>query len=149
MTYTLPNGTAVVLTDIGDTFTIDPMLIFLMNGKEVPVSSAIPSIRSIDIQESPIADGFNVELTHTNGRYTTRFFYTMEAVASYIQFLALHSPAEATPAAQVDDDTIPVTDAAQAAPDASEAAPGDTVCQYIAKCIRPRARRIVDLYPAS
>ena len=109
MTYTLPNGTTMVMTDIGDTFATDPMLIFTRDGKEVPVSSAIPSIRSIDIQESPIADGFNVELTHANGRYTTRFFYTMEAVASYVLFLARHSPAEATPAAQVTDDTPTAT----------------------------------------
>lgn len=109
MTYQLNDTTTMVLTDIGDTFTVDPMLIFLRDGKEVPVATAIPSISDITILENPISDGYDVELTHTNGRYTTRFFYTMEAVASYIQFLALHSPAETTPAAQVADNTAPVT----------------------------------------
>lgn len=145
MTYTLNNTTTMVLADIGDTFTIDPMLIFLRDGKEVPVATAIPSISDITILENPIADGYDVELTHANGRYTARFFYTLEAVASYIQFLALHSPSEAAPATHVADDTTPDTDAAQAAPDASEAAPADTVCQYITKLIRPRAKRVVDL----
>lgn len=112
MTYTLPNGTTMVLTDVGDTFAVDPMLIFLMNGKEVPVATAIPSISDIAVLENPIADGYDVELTHTNGRATTRFFYTLEAVASYILFLARHSPAEATPAAQVTDDTAPAQEPA-------------------------------------
>lgn len=117
MTYTLSDTVSMVLADIGDTFTIDPMLIFMADGKEVPVVTAIPSISDITILENPIADGFNVDLTHTNGRATTRFFPTLEAVASYILFLARHSPAEAAPAVTVTDNTIPVTDAAQAAPD--------------------------------
>lgn len=145
MTYTLSNGTAMVLADVGDTFTVDPMLVFTRDGKEVLVSAAIPSINDITILENPIADGYDVELTHTNGRATTRFFYTLEAVASYILFLARQGPAEATPVVQVTGDTTPAMDAARASVDAAKDALGDTARQYIARHIRPRARRVIDM----
>lgn len=111
MTYQI-NDTTMVLTDIGDTFTTDPMLIFLMNGKEVPVAIVIPSINDITILENSIADGYDVVVTYTDGQATTLFFPTLEAIAAYILSLAHQEPAEAAPAAQVTDDTTPSTEPA-------------------------------------
>lgn len=169
MTYAINDTTTMVLTDIGDTFTVDPMLIFLMNGKEVPVYKAIPQILDIDIQDNPIADVLDVKVTNAVGMISTFTLLDIDAVAAYLVEAAkapmpnvvvrvtgkpvltavpsepAQEAADSVPVAQVTDDTTPATDAAQAAQDASEAAPEDRVCQYIAKCIRPRARRIVDL----
>lgn len=116
MTYTLNDGTSMVLTDVGDTFTTDPMLIFTRDGKEVPVAAVIPSIQSVDIQEDPIMDGFNLELTDAAGQVSTHFFPTMDAIATHLQQLATaahQGPAETAPAAEAVDDPSPATDAAQ------------------------------------
>lgn len=120
MTYTLNNGTSMVLADVGDTFEVDPMLIFTMDGKEVPVAAVIPSIQSIDIQEDPIMDGFNLELTDAAGQVSNHFFPTLDGIATHLQRMATaapQEPAEDAPAAEAVDDPSPATGAAQAAVD--------------------------------
>lgn len=121
MTYTLSDTTTMVLADIGDTFTIDPMLIFLRDNKEVPVSDIIHFISDITIMENPVADCYDVELTDNYGQSATFFFHTLEDIASYILSVAHQEPADAAPAAQVADAITPVTTAAQAALDGAMA----------------------------
>ena len=107
MTYQINPTTSMVLTDICDTFTTDYMLIFMVDGKEVPVSVVIPSIQRISIQDNPIADALDVELTGTDGQVSTFTLPDVAAVIAYLMDAVQPStePAEAVPAAQVTDDT--------------------------------------------
>lgn len=122
MTYTIDGSTTMVLADIGDTFTTDPMLIFTRDGKEVPIAAVIPFIQAIDIAENTITDGYDAELTDNHGQSATFFFPTLEDIASYILSMTHMGPAEVTvePAQAVPDaETSPTPEAAPEAAVAS------------------------------
>ncbi|MDE6261034.1 MAG: hypothetical protein K2M42_09300 [Oscillospiraceae bacterium] len=133
------NNTSLVLVDFGDEdddFSIvEPMLVFMQNGKEVPISTIAPSIKAIDIQEDPLLDGYNLTVTTSDGNATSKFCHRLVEVFNRICSMvrrampaepvsvvwpALEAEAATEPAeaveAQVTDDTTPATDAAQEAP---------------------------------
>lgn len=87
MTYTFKNLT-MVLVDVGDSFSSAPLLAFFQSGYPISVSEAVPKIQDVEIIENPAEDGFDVVVTHTDGRTETRFFCSMEEVGEFLFGLA-------------------------------------------------------------
>lgn len=110
MTYTIDDATTMVLTDVGDTFTVDPMLIFYIDGKEVPISGVFPGVEAIDISENLLVDGYNVTVNYSNGSSATTTVPSLESVSAYICKLATGPTEAATTVAEPSSDTEPTSE---------------------------------------
>ncbi len=87
MTYTFGNMT-MVLADVGDSFASEPLLTFYQSGYPISVNEAIPDIQDIEIIENLSRDGFDVTVTHTDGRVETKIFCSLEEVGEFLFGLA-------------------------------------------------------------
>lgn len=90
MTYRINDTTTMAVVDFGDEddfSTVELTVIFMRDGKDVPVSAVVPSIQAIDVQEDPFMDGYNLTVTYRDGNVTSKFCPKRHTVFNYLSKL--------------------------------------------------------------
>lgn len=90
MTYRINDTTTMAVVDFGDEddfSAVELTVIFMRDGKDVPVSAVVPSIQAIDVQEDPFMDGYNLTVTYRDGNVTSKFCPKRHTVFNYLSKL--------------------------------------------------------------